>query len=125
LHTGDLGYTDEEGFLYVAGRSKDLIVSGGAKIYPAEVERVLREHDAVADAAVIGVADEQLGEAVVAVVVPRPGTALAPAEVVDFCRGRIAEYKRPHVAFVRDSLPRNTNGKIVKAELRTIYGARS
>jgi fatty-acyl-CoA synthase len=125
LHTGDLGYTDEEGFLYVAGRSKDVIVSGGAKIYPAEVERVLREHDAVADVAVIGVADEQLGEAVVAVVVPRPGTALAPAEVLDFCRGRIAEYKRPHVAFVRDSLPRNTNGKIVKAELRRIYGARS
>jgi fatty-acyl-CoA synthase len=122
LHTGDQALFDDEGYLYIAGRSKDLIVSAGAKIYPAEVERVLREHPDVADVAVIGVPDAQVGETVAAVVMARAGATPAPDELVAFCAGRIADYKRPTRAFLTDELPRNANGKVQKAKLREVYG---
>ena len=122
LHTGDLGTIDEEGYLFMAGRSKDMIVSGGAKVYPAEVERLLREHPSVADAAVIGIPDPDLGEAVAAVVLS-DDPALEPEDVLAFCRGRIAEYKCPRVAFLSESCPRNASGKILKTDLRALYGA--
>jgi len=121
LHTGDLAFLDEEGYLYIAGRSKDLVVSAGVKVYPAEVERVLREHPGVADVAVIGIPDDRAGETVAAVVLPRDGATVAPAELLAFCEGRIAEYKRPTRAFLSDSLPRNANGKVQKAVLRERY----
>jgi long-chain acyl-CoA synthetase len=123
LRTGDLGLLDEEGYLYVSGRSKDLIVSAGKKVYSAEVERVLREHPAVADAAVIGIPDQELGETVVAVVTARPGVTLTPAEVIAFCRGKLADYKHPTAAYLSESLPLTSNGKVQKAELRARYGA--
>jgi fatty-acyl-CoA synthase len=122
LHTGDKALVDGEGYLYIAGRSKDVIVSAGAKIYPSEIERVLREHPEVADAAVIGIPDDRVGEAVVAVVTLRAGVTLAPDEIVAFCKGRIADYKRPTQAFLSDALPRNASGKVKKGELRAAYG---
>ena len=123
LHTGDQAFFDEEGYLYIAGRSKDMIVSAGAKIYPAEVERVLREHPAIVEAAVIGIPDERLGETVAAVVMPRDGAALTRDDVIAFCRGRIADYKRPTQAFLAETMPRTASGKVQKAKLRETYGA--
>jgi fatty-acyl-CoA synthase len=122
LHTGDQAFFDDEGYLYIAGRSKDMIVSAGAKIYPAEVERVLREHPDVADVAVIGVPDDRVGEAVAAVVMPRAGATVVPDELAAFCDGRIADYKRPTHTFLTEALPRNANGKVQKAKLRETYG---
>ena len=123
LHTGDVGALDEDGFLTLRDRSKDLIISGGANIYPREIEDVLFEHPAVADAAVIGVPDERWGEAVRAVVVLRSGESLADDELMDFCRGRIADYKRPRSVTFLDELPRNPSGKVLKRELRDEAGS--
>jgi fatty-acyl-CoA synthase len=123
LHTGDQAFFDDEGYLYIAGRSKDMIVSAGAKIYPAEVERILREHPDVADVAVIGVPDERVGEAVAAVVMPRAGADVAADELVAFCAGRIADYKRPTRAFLTETMPRTASGKVQKTKLRETYGA--
>ncbi|HTW87235.1 MAG TPA: AMP-binding protein [Candidatus Binataceae bacterium] len=120
LWTGDHGRIDEEGFLYVAGRGSDVIVSGDAKIYPTEVERVLRQHAAVSEAAVIDIVDASHGRIVAAFVVPQRGMMLAPREIVDFCADRMAEFKRPKIAFVCDSLPRNGSGKVIRLKLRAI-----
>jgi acyl-CoA synthetase (AMP-forming)/AMP-acid ligase II len=123
MHTGDAGSIDGEGFLYIQDRVKDMIVSGGENIYPREVEDVLFQHPAVADAAVIGVPDGQFGEAVKAIVVLRDGAAATAEEIMDFCRGRLGGYKRPRsVDFVR-ALPRNPSGKVLKRELREPYWA--
>jgi acyl-CoA synthetase (AMP-forming)/AMP-acid ligase II len=123
MHTGDAGVLDEEGFLYVQDRTKDMIVSGGENVYPREVEDVLYQHPAVAEAAVIGVPDLQWGEAVKAVVVRKPGASATAEELVEFCKGRIAGYKRPRsVDFVAE-LPRNPSGKVLKRELREKYWA--
>ena len=118
MHTGDAGSLDAEGYLYVRDRVKDMIVSGGENVYPREVEDVLFQHPAVADAAVIGVPDERWGEAVRAVVVLRPGAEASAAALVAFCRGRIADYKRPREVAFLDALPRNPSGKVLKRELR-------
>jgi fatty-acyl-CoA synthase len=125
LRTGDEALFDDDRYLYIAGRSKDLIVSAAGKVYPAEVERVLREHPAIADAAVIGIPEGLVGETVAAVVIPRAGATLTGDEVVAFCRGRIADFKRPTHAFFSETLPRNANGKVQKAVLRRIYGSRA
>lgn len=125
LHTGDQGFFDDEGYLYIAGRSKDMIVSAGARIYPAEVERVLREHPAIVEAAVIGLPDERVGETVAAVVTAHEGAALTVEEVIAFCKGRIADYKRPTKAFLADALPRTASGKVQKALLRESHGVPS
>ena len=117
FHTGDLGYFDEDGFLFIVGRSKELIIRGGYNVYPAEIEDVLHAHPAVAEAAVIGIPDDRLGEEVMAVVTLRPGASLAAPELIAFCKERIAAYKYPRVIEFRDELPKNAMGKIMKDEL--------
>lgn len=119
--TGDAGYLDEDGYLYLYDRVKDMIVSGGENIYPVEVENALHEHPAVRDCAVIGVPDERWGEAVKAVIVAEPGETIDPAALIAFARERIAGYKVPKSIDVVDALPRNPSGKILKKELRRPY----
>jgi fatty-acyl-CoA synthase len=121
-HSGDLVRLDEEGYMYIVGRIKDMIISGGENIYPAEVEQVLYTHPKIKEAAVIGVPDEKWGEAVKAIVVLQPGEELAQADVIEYCRQNIASYKKPkYVEFVEE-LPRLASGKIAKAELKHRYG---
>ncbi len=117
FHTGDLGYFDEDGFLFIVGRSKELIIRGGYNVYPAEIEDVLHAHPAVAEAAVIGVPDDRLGEEVMAIVTLRPGASLAAPELIAYCKERIAAYKYPRVIEFRDELPKNAMGKIMKDQL--------
>ena len=116
-HTGDLGTLDEDGNVYVRGRRSELILRGGANVYPAEVERVLLEHPDVAAAAVLGIPDERLGERVVAAVEPRPGTVLEPGDLLTHAQDSLARYKVPDRILVLESLPRNAMQKIVKREL--------
>jgi acyl-CoA synthetase (AMP-forming)/AMP-acid ligase II len=118
FHTGDAGYIDENGYLFVCDRVKDMIVSGGENIYPAEVESVLQSHPDVADVAVIGVPDERWGEAVKAIVVGRPGADLRQDQLIEFARSQIAHFKAPRSVDFVDALPRNASGKILKRELR-------
>ena len=119
--TGDAGYLDADGYLYIHDRVKDMIVSGAENVYPAEVENALHEHPGVADCAVIGVPHAKWGEAVKAIVVRAPGSAVAEAELIAFARGRIAAYKVPKSVDFVDALPRNASGKILKTELRKPY----
>jgi len=121
--TGDLGYEDEEGYLYLVDRSKDMIVSGGENVYCTEVEEVLYQHPGVLEAAVFGVPDEKWGEAVWAAVVPRADRAdLDPREIIDFCRAQIAGYKVPKGIDIRtEALPKSGPGKVLKRELRAPY----
>jgi acyl-CoA synthetase (AMP-forming)/AMP-acid ligase II len=121
MHTGDAGCLDAEGFLYIKDRVKDMILSGGENIYPREVEDVLFSHPSVADAAVIGVPSERWGEEVKAIVVLRAGASASPDELMDWCKGRIAAYKRPRSVDFIDVLPRNASGKVLKRELREPY----
>jgi len=121
FHTGDAGYLDEAGYLYIYDRVKDMIISGGENIYPAEVENALFGHPGVADVAAIGVPDERWGEAVKAIVVARPGAEPTAEELIAFAKTRIADFKAPSsVDFVAE-LPRNPSGKILKRELREPY----
>jgi acyl-CoA synthetase (AMP-forming)/AMP-acid ligase II len=119
--TGDAGYLDGEGYLYIYDRVKDMIVSGGENIYPAEVESALFGHPAVADVAVIGVPDDRWGETVKAIVVRKPEAEVTPGELIDWARARIAGYKLPRSVDFIDALPRNPTGKILKRELRKAY----
>jgi long-chain acyl-CoA synthetase len=121
LCTGDAGYLDEEGYLYLHDRIKDMVVSGGENVYPAEVENVLMTHPAVADAAVIGVPDDKWGETVKGIVVLAPGAEATPDEIIAVCRERLAHYKCPTSIDFTDSLPRNPSGKVLKRELRAPY----
>ena len=123
LRTGDAGYFDAEGYLYLHDRIKDMVVSGGENIYPAEVENVLLSHPAIVDAAVIGVPDLKWGETVKAIVVLAPGEALDEADVIAHCRANLAHYKCPTSVEATDTLPRNPSGKILKRELRAPYWA--
>lgn len=120
LHTGDLGYLDEEGFLYVVSRRSDLIISGGENVYPAEIEATLLEHPAVAEAAVVGLPDADWGQAPAAAVVLHAGAAAAPAELIAFCRARLAGYKTPRLVRVVAGLPRNAGGKVQRDQLREL-----
>ena len=118
FHTGDLARMDAEGYLYVVDRKKDMVITGGYNVYSKEVEQVLTEHPDIADAAVVGVPDPVYGEAVAAFIELRPGARLSAESVVEHCRDLLAGYKKPrHVLFV-ESLPRNSLGKVLKAELR-------
>jgi acyl-CoA synthetase (AMP-forming)/AMP-acid ligase II len=121
LHTGDAGYLDADGYLYIHDRVKDMIVSGGENVYPAEVEHALFAHPAVADVAVIGVPDPRWGEAVKAIVVRKPGMDASAEELVAFARDRIAGYKVPKSVDFVDALPRNPSGKVLKRLLRAPY----
>jgi long-chain acyl-CoA synthetase len=123
LHTGDLGYFDEDGFLFIVSRKKELIIRGGYNVYPSEIENVLHAHPAVAEAAVVGVPDVRLGEEVMAVVIVRPSMDLLERELVSYCRERLAAYKCPRIFQFRRELPKNTLGKVLKDELASGYGA--
>jgi acyl-CoA synthetase (AMP-forming)/AMP-acid ligase II len=118
FRTGDIGRLDADGFLYVEDRLKDMIISGGENIYSPEVERVLAEHPAVLECAAVGVPDERWGEAVRAYVALRPGAAATEADIIEFCRERLAHYKCPSSVVFLDALPRNPTGKILKRDLR-------
>lgn len=127
LHTGDLAYRDSDGFIFVVGRKKDIVISGGENIACAEVEQAIAEHPAVREVAVVGVPDEKWGEAVMALVLVHPdrGTPIGEQELMAFCQSRLAAFKRPkHIRFV-DDFPRTALGKIDKGGLRKIYAARS
>jgi long-chain acyl-CoA synthetase len=117
-HTGDLGKRDAEGFYYLLDRKKELIISGGANVYPREVEEVLLLHPGVLEVAVVGVPDRLWGESVMAVVRPRPGVKITEQELVDLCRDHLAGYKKPRYFRFQESLPKNAYGKILKRELR-------
>ncbi len=123
FHTGDAGTMDADGFIYIKDRIKDMIVSGGENIYPAELEGVLADHPAVADVAVIGVPDDQWGETVKAIVVKKPGEQLNEQELIDWSRDKLAGFKRPRSVDFTDTIPRNPSGKILKRELREKYWA--
>ncbi len=122
FHSGDAVRQDEEGFLYIVDRKTDMIVSGGENIYPAEIEEVLHKHPKILEAAVIGVYDEQWGENVKAIVVTKPGETLTEEEVIDFCKERLASYKKPRSVDFIDALPRNPAMKVLKTVLREKYG---
>lgn len=123
LRTGDLGYLDEEGFLYIVDRAKDMIIRGGENVYCAEVEAAIHEHPAVAEVAVLGVPHEVYGEEVGAVVHPLPGQDLAPEELRSYLEPRIAAFKVPeHIHITKDELPRNAAGKLLKKDIKRQYG---
>ena len=118
----DLVRRDEEGYIYVVDRKKDMFISGGENIYPAEVERVIAAHPAVAEVSVIGIPHEKWGETPKALVVPNEGERLTKGGVVRHCREHLAGYKKPtYVAFV-DELPRNAAGKVLRRELKRLHG---
>jgi acyl-CoA synthetase (AMP-forming)/AMP-acid ligase II len=123
LRTGDAGYMDKDGYLYVQDRIKDMIISGGENIYPAEVESAVCDHPDVAEAAVIGIPDDTWGETVRAVVVLRPGRQTTAADIIGFTRTRIAAFKTPKSVDFIDALPRNASGKILRRLLRDPYWA--
>lgn len=123
FHTGDLARVDDEGFYWIMGRSKDVIISGGENIYPAELENVMADCPAIAESAVIGIDDPRWGEAACAVVVRKPGAALQEADVMALFRDRLARYKHPRRVVFTDALPKNALGKVQKQELRMRLGA--
>jgi len=123
FHTGDIGYLDEEGFLYIADRLKDMVITGGENVYPAEVESVLYDHPAIAEIAVIGLPDQQWGEAVVAVAALKPDATLDIEELRAFATERLARYKLPRRLEVVPALPRNPAGKVLKFQLRARFAA--
>jgi acyl-CoA synthetase (AMP-forming)/AMP-acid ligase II len=121
LHTGDAGYLDDDGYLFIQDRVKDMIVSGGENVYPREVENALFEHPDIVDAAAIGVPDSKYGETVMAFVVARPGATLGTEDVSAHCRAHLAGYKIPRRVEFCEALPRNASGKVLKTELRAPY----
>ena len=123
FYTGDAGFYDKDGYLYIHDRVKDMIVSGGENIYPAEVENAVFGHPAIADVAVIGVPDDKWGEAVKAIVVLKPGAKATPEDIIAYTRARIAGYKLPKSVDFVEALPRNPSGKILRRELREPYWA--
>jgi long-chain acyl-CoA synthetase len=125
LRTGDLGHLDEEGFLYVTGRLKDMIITGGENVYPSEVEQVLRLDPEVADVVVLGEPDEAWGETVVAVVVLAAAARRTPESIIEATRGELAGYKRPRRVHIVDQLPRNASGKVATGALRAQLSGRT
>ncbi len=125
VHTGDVGYTDEEGYYFLAGRSSDIIIRAGENISPEELENVIREHPKVEDVAVIGVPDETWGEEPRAVVILKKGIAKSKeveSEIMEYCRQNLASFKRPRTVVFVDELPRNPLGKLIKKDIRALYG---
>jgi fatty-acyl-CoA synthase len=120
LHTGDMAKQDDDGYFYIIGRSKDMFISGGENVYPAEVESVMYAHPAVAEAALIGVPHEKWGEVGKAFVVIEKGKALTETELLDFMRTRLAKYKLPRSVVFVDQLPKTVIGKIDRKNLRAV-----
>jgi fatty-acyl-CoA synthase len=118
FHTGDIGIKDEDGYVFIVDRLKDMIVSGGENIASSEIERVLYEHDAVTEVAVVGRPDDRWGEVPVAFVVTKPGAIASPDDLVEHCRGQLAKFKVPKAVILIDALPRNPSGKVLKRQLR-------
>jgi long-chain acyl-CoA synthetase len=118
FHTGDLGYVDDDGFVFIVDRKKELIIRGGYNVYPREIEEVLYAHPAIAEAAVVGIPDQQLGEEVKAFVALKPGQELVESELIAYCRERVAAYKYPRVIEFRDELPKSATGKVLKKQLK-------
>ncbi len=121
MTVGDMGYLDDEGYLYIVDRKTDMVISAGVNIYPAEIEEAIHEHPAVLDVAVIGVPNEEWGEELKAVVQLRPGARASADEIIDFCRERLADYKRPRTVDFVAEVPRNPSGKLLKREIRAPY----
>ena len=121
IHTGDAGYMDEDGYLYIHDRMKDMIISGGENVYPAEVESAIYGHPAVQEVAVIGIPDAKWGETVKAVVVAKPGMTVEAEDIIAWARERIAAFKAPRSVDVIEALPRNASGKILRKDLRAPY----
>lgn len=119
--TGDLGRMDEEGFIYLIDRSKDMLISGGENIYPKEIENAIFLHEHVADCAVIGIPDEKWGEAPVAYVIPHSGVDLTAEELIEHCNKKLSRFKVPHLVLIVDSLPKTSMGKVQKHNLRAQY----
>ena len=119
LRTGDLGYQDDDGFYFMVGRKKELIIRGGYNVYPAEIEDMIYTHPAVSEVAVVGVPDDRLGEEVKAYVTVKPGHSVTEQELVAFAKERIAAYKYPRSVEFLDEMPKGPSGKILKKELRT------
>ncbi|MGB9905503.1 MAG: class I adenylate-forming enzyme family protein, partial [Desulfotomaculales bacterium] len=117
LYTGDLARKDDEGFYYIVGRKKEMIISGGENVYPVEIEAVLQSHPKISEAAVVGIPHEKWGEVPKAVVVLRPGEEAGADEIIAYCRARLAGYKVPKVVEFRSSLPKSGMGKVLKREL--------
>jgi fatty-acyl-CoA synthase/long-chain acyl-CoA synthetase len=123
LSVGDVAWLDDEGFVYICDRKRDMIISGGVNIYPAEIEDALHRHPAIEDAAVFGVPDPEWGERVHAAIQPRAGAELTAAEVTAFCRRHLADYKTPRDVSFHTEFPRDTAGKLVKRLLREPFWA--
>lgn len=121
FHTGDLGRLDEDGFLWLLDRKKDMFISGGENVYPVQVEDVIYEMEGVAEVGVIGIPDDKWGEVGLAIVVPKPGATISPTDVIDFCANKLAKYKIPKQVILVETLPRNATGKLLKKELRAQY----
>jgi len=122
FHIGDMGKTDDEGFIYIVDRKKDMIISGGENIYPREIEELLYTHEKIVETAVIGVPDPLWGESVRAIIVTKPGEKLTAEEVIQFCARQLAGYKKPKSVIFVDSLPKNPSNKILKRILKEQYG---
>jgi len=121
LHTGDVGHMDTEGYLYITDRKKDMIITGGFNVYPQEVEQVIWGHPAVGECAVIGVPDDDWGEAVKAIVELKPGQTVTPDELIALCKAKMESYKCPKTVDIVETLPRSLNGKVLKKDLREQY----
>jgi len=121
FRSGDAGYVDADGYVYIHDRVKDMIVSGGENVYPAEVENVLMSHPAIADCAVIGVPHDRWGETAKAMVVKKADAEVSEQEIIDFARERLAKFKCPTSVDWLDALPRNPSGKVLKKDLRAPY----
>jgi long-chain acyl-CoA synthetase len=117
FRSGDLGRRDADGWYYIVDRSKDMIIRGGYNVYPREIEEVLHEHPAVAEAAVLGVKHDELGEEVAAAVVLKPGASADPDEIKAFAKERVAAYKYPRIVEIVDELPKGATGKVLKREI--------
>ncbi len=120
LYTGDMAQTDEEGFIYLVDRKKDIVITGGENIFPVEVENAIREYPGVYDVAVIGIPDDRLGEIAAAIIDPQPGQTITEQQINEFCKKHLPRYKRPRKVFF-DKVPRNPTGKIEKPKLREKY----
>jgi long-chain acyl-CoA synthetase len=118
LYTGDIGQADEDGYIYIVDRKKDMIIAGGFNIYPREVDEVLYQHPKVSEAVTVGIPDEYRGETVKAFIVARQGESLTEKEVIDFCRTKLAAYKVPKLVEFRESIPKSAVGKILRKALQ-------